>query len=71
MEPKNMNSLCTEDIFQELNYLQRFSEESSLKLTKVKFSTSCMHLLPPAHLVQVLMTDRFLTEACVYHAGDI
>lgn len=70
MEPKNMNSLCEEDIFQELNYLQRFSEESSLKLTKVKFSMSCMHLLLPTHVVQVLMTGWFLTEACVYHAGD-
>lgn len=56
MEPKNMNSVCKEDIFQELNYLQRFSEESSPKLTKVKFSMSGMHLLPPAHVVQVLMT---------------
>jgi len=51
-----MNSVCKEDIFQELNYLQRFSEESSPKLTKVKFSMSGMHLLPPAHVVQVLMT---------------
>lgn len=65
-----MNSLCEEDIFQELNYLQRFSEESSLKLTKVKFSVSCMQLLLPTHVVQVLMTGRFLTEAFVYHAGD-